>query len=140
MDGAALPLSAARERLYHIAAGRIPKPQWALGPSRLQKTRRHRQADEAREWQYGLSAYDFDRLVRNAMGRCGLCGHVDDGSKLYGLVLDHDHHTKQIRGMLCGPCNRAIHYVERHGIDGKWLRRAQLYLKASPPLTRRQLR
>jgi len=73
---APLPLLAARIRLEQIALGRIPPPHWTRVPSRFHKSRKRRQSDDQRLYQYGLSSYDFDCLVQAAMGRCGICGRT----------------------------------------------------------------
>ncbi len=36
---------------------------------------------------------------------CGICGSDSD------LVIDHDHDTKRVRGLLCRGCNAAIGHL-----------------------------
>ena len=51
---------------------------------------------------YGVTSAELEHLtVRNA-GRCAIC-RADPGSK--GLVIDHDHATSKVRGLLCAACN-----------------------------------
>lgn len=55
----------------------------------------------------------FDELVselRELQGnRCGICGIHNDRER---LVVDHDHKSGMVRGLLCGPCNNR---EGRHG-------------------------
>jgi len=45
-------------------------------------------------------------LLKLQEGRCAICGEPDG---LRGrLVLDHDHETGKLRGLLCDRCNRAL--------------------------------
>lgn len=61
---------------------------------------RHRKA------MYGLSPQEFDRLYKECGGLCTICRELNDRRLL--LEVDHDHESGVIRGLLCGPCNRAI--------------------------------
>jgi hypothetical protein len=49
---------------------------------------------------YGLSQKDFDKLVALQDGRCAICKRVCDN-----FVVDHDHTTGKVRGLLCKNCN-----------------------------------
>jgi hypothetical protein len=51
---------------------------------------------------YGLTLEDYDRLLEAQGGKC-VCG-----STKKPLHVDHDHETGEVRGLLCGPCNRTI--------------------------------
>jgi hypothetical protein len=59
----------------------------------------------ARRRRYGASPSDVEKLIAGQGGRCPICGRcIDDRS-----ALDHEHQTKELRGMLCPhPCNSAI--------------------------------
>lgn len=41
-------------------------------------------------------------------GRCDICGTTTPGGRFANWHIDHDHETKQVRGILCAPCNTAI--------------------------------
>ena len=66
-------------------------------------------------------------------GRCAICDVPAPAQGKSGLNLDHDHATGEQRGLLCGPCNRALHALEKHGPT--WTLRAFTYL-GDPPLRR----
>jgi hypothetical protein len=58
--------------------------------------------------------------VKGQKGRCLVCRH-----KPKKLVVDHDHTTGHIRGLLCDPCNQGIGFLRE---DPKLLERAIAYL------------
>lgn len=51
---------------------------------------------------YGISLDDFERMVVEQDGKCAICGSVEP------LCVDHDHSSGQIRGLLCGRCNKGL--------------------------------
>jgi len=53
------------------------------------------------------------RIRRWQDGRCALCGHHESPRE---LVVDHDHVTALVRGLLCRGCNvQEGHYTGEHG-------------------------
>jgi hypothetical protein len=55
---------------------------------------------------YGITEADYDRLMVDQRGRCGICGTKPVGKAR--LHLDHDHATGRQRGFLCFRCNNAL--------------------------------
>lgn len=66
---------------------------------------------------YGIDFADFDALLSSQDGRCVICQH----ELVYGLpkgsrpeegqreaVVDHDHATGDVRGILCRQCNSGL--------------------------------
>ena len=52
---------------------------------------------------YGMSLAEFERRVASQDGKCLICGLAE-----LKMVVDHDHETKAVRGVLCGNCNSGI--------------------------------
>ena len=50
--------------------------------------------------QYGLTLEQYDQYFEYAS--CGICGTKED------LVLDHNHDTGKVRGVLCRNCNTGL--------------------------------
>lgn len=55
---------------------------------------------------YGITPEQYDALLAEQSGVCGICGRPprDD----IALHVDHDHTTGRIRGLLCFRCNNAL--------------------------------
>ena len=58
---------------------------------------------------YGLSLEDYDKMVEKQHGECAICKEPEEK-----LLVDHNHRTKKVRGLLCAPCNRNLPAVEKH--------------------------
>lgn len=55
---------------------------------------------------YGINLNDYNHL-KNKQGRvCRICGKPNTNGRV--LVVDHDHGTNEVRGLLCDKCNLAI--------------------------------
>jgi hypothetical protein len=75
---------------------------------------------------YGLSIDDYNCMVKKQKGRCTLCGKKPKGRGRAGyLVVDHDHTTNVVRGLLCTPCNSMLGFYETMKANPK----TELYLK-----------
>ena len=47
-------------------------------------------------------------------GRCAICCREQDSKR---LAVDHDHHTGQVRGLLCSDCNRGIGLLQDNALN-----------------------
>lgn len=66
---------------------------------------------------YGITLEEYKELLIAQSGLCAICetpgiDKPEHGARKQGLTqrlhVDHDHVTGKVRGLLCGPCNRAI--------------------------------
>jgi len=74
--------------------------------------RRTYTTDRHRLYEYGMTRDEFEAMLELQGGRCPICGDIP-----VIFVVDHDHRTGAIRGLLCGPCNRALgHLQDRPGL------------------------
>ncbi len=56
---------------------------------------------------YGITNDQFESMMGSQSERCAIC----DGQETYEhnrLCIDHDHETKEVRGLLCTRCNKAL--------------------------------
>lgn len=88
--------------------------------------RRQRRNNLQRE--YGISPEDYDRILADQGGVCGIClGPVIKSNGKFGAV-DHDHSKKKgdpgfVRGVLCSCCNLGIgKFKDDPAIVGRALR------------------
>lgn len=79
---------------------------------------------------YGITAHDLQRLYNRAGGRCEVCRNPDVPPSQ--LVIDHNHASGAVRGLLCVKCNTGLGlmqdnprfmfagwmYLETHGSYG----------------------
>lgn len=59
---------------------------------------------------YGITPDDYDLLLAEQGGVCAICKEVRSWNRREGevLVVDHDHSTGEVRGLLCHPCNQTL--------------------------------
>jgi hypothetical protein len=81
--------------------------------------RRARMVEQARSWRfetkYGITVVQYEAMVIEQDGLCAACRKAPLGR----LHVDHNHLTGMVRGLLCGPCNRALGYIE-HPLRSDW--------------------
>ena len=63
---------------------------------------------------YGITFAVYNALLEKQNHRCAICNALDTSSRLpgpkykHGLVVDHCHTSKQVRGLLCHSCNTML--------------------------------
>ena len=67
--------------------------------------------DGERKRKFGLELGEFDKTKDAQKGLCAICGLPESAkrkNKVKELAVDHNHTTKEIRGLLCHKCNIAL--------------------------------
>jgi hypothetical protein len=68
---------------------------------------------------YGITFEDYTARLEKQGGLCAICRKADPlgngRSEHMPLVVDHDHATGKVRGLLCHPCNVSLGAIERPG-------------------------
>ncbi len=63
--------------------------------------------------QYGLTLDQYNQMLKSQDFGCAICKRKDSGRpRMINLVVDHNHTTGKVRGLLCSPCNVAIGMVK----------------------------
>ncbi len=65
---------------------------------------------------YGLTIPEYEGMFDSRSGLCDICHKAEtkihpNSKKLTPLVVDHNHDTGAIRGLLCNSCNRGLGYL-----------------------------
>lgn len=77
---------------------------------------------------YSLTIEEYEQMLIDQNNSCAICNRNISELKMQKLHIDHNHSTKQVRGLLCPSCNRligvsiesidvlksAIQYLEKH--------------------------
>lgn len=75
---------------------------------------------------YGITSAEYENLLKGQGGGCALCGAVHEKNRK--LMVDHNHNTKKVRGILCSKCNTGVGLL---GDNLEGLMRAVEYLRRS---------
>ena len=57
---------------------------------------------------YGLTFAEFDKMLTEQNESCEICKSSVAGGKSNRFMVDHDHKTGRVRGLLCKSCNIAL--------------------------------
>jgi hypothetical protein len=58
---------------------------------------------------YKIHREELIQLNKAQEGKCAVCGQLPIGGE---LVVDHDHKTNKVRGLLCHKCNRGLGFFD----------------------------
>lgn len=107
-------------------------PKYKLRKKEYDKAYKSRPEIRERDWSnwlrktYGLTIASYNQLVEKQKGICAICLSARSVKrKKVILVIDHDHKTGAIRGLLCDRCNRGLGLM---GDNIESLKRAIKYL------------
>lgn len=73
---------------------------------------------------YGITQRQYNKLLKKQDHKCAVC--FKEHTEAKKLHVDHNHKTREIRGLLCAYCNHRL--VGRHR-DGELLRRIAFYIE-----------
>ena len=104
------PTKARAKELAFIARTGKPLPQVAIEPAH-ERRRRSPSRRDSRLKQWGMSDQVFDLLLE-AQNGCAICHTWAPVGAGRGWVVDHDHATGNIRGILCARCNSGIGFLQ----------------------------
>lgn len=99
------------------AANKETAKKWRVdNPERAREiARRWRTANPEHRWEhhlktkYGMNKTAYDALLVRQGNGCAICGSATPNrSMTKRFLVDHDHVTGAVRGLLCHPCNAAI--------------------------------
>lgn len=65
--------------------------------------------------EYGMDIEEFNQMLGFQNGLCAICGKemTETGkSRGMGMVIDHDHKTGAVRGIVHGSCNHILGYAK----------------------------
>lgn len=77
---------------------------------------------------YGIGVEEFSALSEAQNHQCKICGRSASACRGGVLAVDHDHYTKNVRGLLCTQCNTAIGSLQD---SPELLELAAAYLRAA---------
>ncbi len=70
--------------------------------------------DYYRDWhlrkKYNLTLEEFNILSESQNNLCAICESPEKSHK--NLVVDHNHNTGEIRGLICSSCNKALGHAK----------------------------
>lgn len=85
---------------------------------------------ERRFTAYGMTSAEYASMLADQGGRCAICGATETAQdrhsgKVQPLVIDHDHSSGLVRGLLCTRCNKGLGHF---GDDPETMRSAITYV------------
>lgn len=100
--------------LKGAAVHKAGKARWEASPKgqAYKSTRKKNSRRSYLKCTYNMTEEEWDALFVNQGRCCACCGATEPKNKC-GWHTDHDHQTKEVRGIICYPCNTAIGYLER---------------------------
>lgn len=109
----------ARAALYQSSHPEVARRKWkkyeASHPEKMKEKQKKRYANNKEyfyDWhlksKYGITILEYKELRDSQNGKCLIC------RKKKILVVDHDHTTGKVRGLLCHACNTSLGFMEEN--------------------------
>jgi hypothetical protein len=73
---------------------------------------RNRIRDNELKREFGITPEQYDNILASQNGHCLFCDKTPSGYK--NLIVDHNHSTDEIRGLVCAYHNVTIAHIEAH--------------------------
>lgn len=85
------------------------REQWAANAHRPSRDPIYKRDAQLRH-KYQLTVGGYEAMKKAQGDVCAICGEASSWNRREGnvLVVDHDHLTGRVRGLLCHPCNQAL--------------------------------
>ena len=98
----------------HLANG-LCKRCYDRTPERLKKRKAYNRSHKLQivertlRHKYSITTEEYNSKLYEQNGQCAICGSETTGHRMQSnLLVDHDHKTGKIRGLLCSKCNRGL--------------------------------
>jgi len=89
-------------------------------------TKKEKAKDGHLRRKYGINLKIYRQMLEDQGHMCAICEKKHEDER-YGLVVDHNHRTGRVRGLLCNYCNRRV--VGRIGDDRKRMKGFVKYIQ-----------
>lgn len=64
---------------------------------------------------YGITPAQYDEMLAAQGGKCCICRRAKPGhNRINHFMVDHDHKTGSVRGLLCASCNMRLGWFEKY--------------------------
>lgn len=112
------PRLSTKERIESEANKRKYKAKWyQTNKQRIHEQRIPPTNEKVRQYQYkyqyDIEVSEFDLTYIAQYGKCDICGiFMEYGNRKTRPVLDHDHITGEVRGIICHRCNVGLGFFD----------------------------
>ena len=104
--------AAAYNATYYRTNKAAMKTQMAEYRAKNKEEIKKKMADNHLRRKYGLSREDYTALLLAQNGCCAICGSSSPKGPQGTFLVDHDHGTNTVRGLLCHPCNVGLGFFQ----------------------------
>jgi hypothetical protein len=61
---------------------------------------------------YRITIKEYEDMLSLQSGKCAICGTDKSGGRTDKMHVDHNHSSKEVRGLLCSSCNQMLGYAK----------------------------
>jgi hypothetical protein len=122
-----------KRHAYQVEYSKRNRDRLTAAAAKWREKNADRNLDNHLRRTYGLTLEEYRQLLIEQGGGCAICGARESrncsaikNDQAGRLHVDHDHHTDEVRGLLCGACNRGIGQLQH---DPRLCRDAAAYLE-----------